>query len=391
MDFEHLILQEPANLDLIQYKLNQSNSTVIDEYLTTEYEGATPLWVACLRNNTDLISLLINNGADINKLCKDNEFCKEESPLHLVSRLNNISCLKTLLDPDDPPNINIEKSDGTTPIFLAVKEDNLDSVILLLENGADINIVRKDMVSPLLLAVQNNCINVLSWLIYESGIPKIPSETRWINFNVRDRNGITPFNHTVRLNLKLSFNLLCGVEGVSMVIPDTITHKTPLEYAIGDGDFEMVYGMLLAGLYLTYEHLENIHKVWSIWSWCNSSTPETAAETTLIQNIFLRCTNPLIYGRLAINPFILEPDGWNYNWDKSIEMCKYWKPHSLLYSRLPQDIKDRILLFLMIMKRLGKNSWMELPKPLLYNIIEDFTKPNINNISTADIKLLDMY
>ena len=61
-------------------------------------------------------------------------------------------------------NVNIQNSDGATPIFTAAQYGKDSCLKLLLKKGADINLLTVDKASPLFIAAQEgltSCINIL--------------------------------------------------------------------------------------------------------------------------------------------------------------------------------------------------------------------------------------
>ncbi|KAJ1655948.1 Glycerophosphocholine phosphodiesterase [Dispira simplex] len=119
--------------------LSTSQSFLLSESLLN-----TPLTVACKLGYAELVSLLLNRGANINTTDND-----EESPLHLASRGGLTEVLQVLLNyqsrenPDGPVvHVNaVEKYYKWTPLCLAAMEGHLDCVELLLKAGADPNIL----------------------------------------------------------------------------------------------------------------------------------------------------------------------------------------------------------------------------------------------------------
>lgn len=370
--FDQLIHHPNISIHVIRHTIDRDKPD-INGYLTTETPGATPLWVAARNDHFDLVELLLEKGADPNKKCNGHY---QEAPIHIAAGKNHFKSLKILLDHPDT-NSNLQMVDGVTSLFLACQEDNLESLILLINHRADINIKREDGTPPLLMATQRESLKVLEWLL-ESKIPKTlplnPSES-WINFNIVDVKGVTPFSQSVRMCKENSFKLLCGREYVDMGIPDLVNNKNALDYSVGDGLFEMTYQMMLHGMNITYDQVTVIHHVWCIWRWCDEKPIED--DIVMLNNLMMRCTDPQIYGDLALDPFKLDPDEWDFNWTGSIERCKYWLPIKSIHIRFPKEDKDRILAFMMAMKRINKGLWANIPRPIQYYMIEYFMKPEI--------------
>jgi ankyrin repeat protein len=94
----------------------------------------TPLqWVAYRSDSPDMISALIENGAEINI----QEGQKKRTALHLASLCDNAKNVQKLLLIGANPNIR--DFDDKTPIHLAAEKGNMTSAKVLVEYGANLN------------------------------------------------------------------------------------------------------------------------------------------------------------------------------------------------------------------------------------------------------------
>ncbi|XP_075416769.1 ankyrin repeat and SOCS box protein 6 isoform X1 [Tenrec ecaudatus] len=105
----------------------------------------TALHIAVLRNQPDMVELLVRHGADINR----RDRVHESSPLDLASEEpERLPCLQRLLDLG--ANVNSADKHGKTALLHAlassdgVQIHNTESVRLLLEGGADVKAATKD-------------------------------------------------------------------------------------------------------------------------------------------------------------------------------------------------------------------------------------------------------
>ncbi len=120
-------------------------------------EGKTPLFEAISCARTDLMTLLLDNGADPNLpgpkhmlwpstyqppclkllLARGADSKKCSGIMELATSINNIESVRILLKAGVDPNA---KKDGTyTPLCSAIRDNRHDIVTLLLANGADPN------------------------------------------------------------------------------------------------------------------------------------------------------------------------------------------------------------------------------------------------------------
>ncbi|XP_023556297.1 ankyrin repeat and SOCS box protein 6 isoform X1 [Octodon degus] len=105
----------------------------------------TALHIAVLRNQPDMVELLVRHGADINR----RDRIHESSPLDLASEEpERLPCLQRLLELG--ADVNAADKHGKTALLHAlassdgVQVHNTDNIRLLLEGGADVKATTKD-------------------------------------------------------------------------------------------------------------------------------------------------------------------------------------------------------------------------------------------------------
>ena len=92
---------------------------------------------AILKADLKSVKFFLENGAEINARAKGRP--KKPFPLHLAITENHIEIVKMLLQ--NGANVNIKKRDySKSPLHLAVAENNIDIVKLLVQNGAQIDV-----------------------------------------------------------------------------------------------------------------------------------------------------------------------------------------------------------------------------------------------------------
>ncbi|CAL8286742.1 unnamed protein product [Lota lota] len=92
----------------------------------------TPLYIACERENGDMVSLLVGSGASVNQRC-----AQGWSALHQAVSRDNTELCDTLLSAGaalDPPNTY-----SVTPLIVAAQQGSLRALRYLLGKGADVN------------------------------------------------------------------------------------------------------------------------------------------------------------------------------------------------------------------------------------------------------------
>ena len=124
--------------------------------------GRTALYCAAEndRESCEVLSCLLENGADVNKGANDN--C---TPLMIASRngnVNNVACLIR-----HGADIDLQDKFGRTALYCAAENDRDSCEVLscLLENGADVNKGRDNNCTPLIKASITGCVNNVACLI----------------------------------------------------------------------------------------------------------------------------------------------------------------------------------------------------------------------------------
>ena len=117
------------------------NPNVVDS------EGTTPLRRAVENQRTEVASLLLKHGADINVECPGDEL----PLLHKAAKRNNIKMLKLLIENGaDPYETGIK---GGTALFTAAANNSVDAIDHLCTYPGLIDIPNKSKITPLMAAI----------------------------------------------------------------------------------------------------------------------------------------------------------------------------------------------------------------------------------------------
>jgi uncharacterized protein len=90
-------------------------------------QDESPLMMAALKGQLDMVRRLIARGADVNKT--------GWAPLHYAATNGHLEIMQLLLD--EHAYIDAESPNGTTPLMMAAQYGSVEAVKLLLEAGAD--------------------------------------------------------------------------------------------------------------------------------------------------------------------------------------------------------------------------------------------------------------
>jgi ankyrin repeat protein len=118
-------------------------------------DGFTPLGLACYFGQYEIAHLLVVKGADVN-MPSNNGF--KVYPIHSAAAGNHTDIASLLIEAG--ANINVKQEAGVTPIHSAAQHGNLDMLILLLENNADVNIRMEGGKLPADLAREKGFIEI---------------------------------------------------------------------------------------------------------------------------------------------------------------------------------------------------------------------------------------
>lgn len=120
---------ESRNISVVRHLLSVDPTCVNDR----DGRGRTPLYLAALVDQPDILTLLLQKGGDpnIGASWKGNA-----RPLHVASRNGHAEIVRRLIAAG--ATVNIKDDDGDTPLLLAARSGSAEVVQLLIEAGADV-------------------------------------------------------------------------------------------------------------------------------------------------------------------------------------------------------------------------------------------------------------
>ena len=142
--------------------------------------GRTAMHAAAIRGYTDIVSLLLENEADV-----DRQDESGATSLHSAAVRGTISVGKCLLD--HGADLNARDLYGETPLFDAARQGRVEFAQMLLERGAAIDARDNHCRTSLHMAVKRGKIEVARLLLKHGAY-----------VNARDELGMTPFLYTTQ-------------------------------------------------------------------------------------------------------------------------------------------------------------------------------------------------
>ncbi|XP_057319438.1 putative ankyrin repeat protein RF_0381 [Microplitis mediator] len=138
------------NYEIIKYLIEHGVN------INTGYKYDTPLNIAIINGNKEVVKLLIENKAAV----KDS-LDSLNSPLHIAIVKNDFEILEMLINID---TTKVNKSYGQSPLLTAIHANNFELTRYLIKLGADVNTWYGDL-KPLNIAVIFNNKNITKLLI----------------------------------------------------------------------------------------------------------------------------------------------------------------------------------------------------------------------------------
>ncbi|WP_395460337.1 ankyrin repeat domain-containing protein [Wolbachia endosymbiont (group B) of Myelois circumvoluta] len=186
----HFAVQE-GNLDMVQFLLDKGTDIEVENTYNEK-----PLHIAVKAGRLDILELLLDRGANINATDMDGQ-----TPLHLAAKHHRLDVVKYLIEKG--ANTNAKDKDEKTPLELAIQENyadiveffkqtQLDKELLMAAEKGDLEKVRDSIIrganvnaqdsqgwTPLFWAIQNNNFNIVELLLDNSADIKVKDNEAW--------------------------------------------------------------------------------------------------------------------------------------------------------------------------------------------------------------------
>ena len=196
------------------------------------YLGNTPLIHSASRGQTHLVKLLLNHGADPNKVNKN---APHLNALMIAVQGKHQDMVKLLLNEGASPDMFSRSSWGSPLLRAAGQKDSKEMVKMLLKAGANPNATDPNGYTPLHMAAQSPQEDVVEMLLHSGAA-----------VNAATHNlGVTPLHLAGIYGYTGVVKILLDGGGNPMQID--LNGKTPLQYAQGAGKKDTVKMLQVTG------------------------------------------------------------------------------------------------------------------------------------------------
>lgn len=176
-----------------------------------QINGESPLAAAVLTGNANLVKLILEYGASIDKVSEpDGNTC-----IHDAVFINNKEILHSILIAEQQQKANIINrinKGGKTALLMAIERGSLEICKMLLMSKADVSKVGDNGLSPLTCAIMHNNADIVKLLI-ENGA----------DVNQYDKKNETPLVIAIANNNKEMINLLLSIDDINIDQPATLS------------------------------------------------------------------------------------------------------------------------------------------------------------------------
>ncbi|XP_068755474.1 transient receptor potential cation channel subfamily A member 1-like [Montipora capricornis] len=168
---------------------------------TVSEEKMTPILCAIQNCHTEIARMILNRASERDANTNKEEILRDEdlhsnTALHLaVLNLNDVKTVELCLD--SGADVNILTSNSVTPLHLAASKGNIEVADFLISRGANVHIKDGDSKTPLHMAAIFNQTRLIEFLL-----------EREAKLDVRDSEGRTPFLNAVAAGQVESARLL---------------------------------------------------------------------------------------------------------------------------------------------------------------------------------------
>tara|TARA_Y100000389_G_scaffold204972_1_gene261459 strand:- start:15785 stop:18763 length:2979 start_codon:yes stop_codon:yes gene_type:complete len=226
-----------ADIDTLKSLLSKYRVNLNDRFLSKDrYSGWTPLILATYMTNTNIMELLINNGASLNTSVSNKVFLKTgKKAIHIAVEEGCLDCIRILLKYTNNQRLLVNDTDfrGNTPLFnvcdfnknfMKPSTDTCNKIInILIDAGSEIDFTNNQNETALHYAILGQKYEVMKLLISKGS-----------NIEIQDNEGDTPLILATKQHSYGGMNIL--IDNNADVNAINLKELTPLLIAINDND-----------------------------------------------------------------------------------------------------------------------------------------------------------
>ena len=185
------------------------------DYIGGYYPCCTPLFVAAANGDVDILSFLVERGADVNAWSGGVD--EQLTPLMIACVNGKLNAVLYLID--QGAEVNLEDNSGYTALhFAATFSNNNYALSCLIDSGANVNALRNDNRTPLMLACESG--NLVNCLLQKGA-----------NVDFQDNDGQTALYHAIGSECNCFENLSSLIKYGADVNTSDVLKCTPLMMA----------------------------------------------------------------------------------------------------------------------------------------------------------------
>ena len=214
-------------LDLVNYFNAESRKAALETKIKDGDDLATPLIIAARDGKLDVVKFLLRYEANIEgrgTIKIDGQVIENCTALWFAAAKGHFDVVRLLIEQN--AEVDRRTSSNSTPLRAAVFDGHLDIVRCLVENGADVNARNNFNSTPLMLTCHNGHLDVASYLVKHGA-----------NINLQDNAGHSCLHYASKRG---DVQLVCELLALGAKQTQNLNRLTPLLEASNDCKIEMV-------------------------------------------------------------------------------------------------------------------------------------------------------
>lgn len=221
------IAAEMGNLEIVKLLIERGKQKGININAVNSQEQ-TPLYLAVLNERIEVVGFLLQQPEINGNYARRSDGI---TPLHMAVHKRNIIIIRLFAEKKNI-DFNLRSKIGQTPFYVAIIENSIDIVryLITLESRVDPNLYPAGGIHPLHISVHNECAEII----------KLLAKASKFDSTIYDLSGDTPLHRAIKTNKPVAIKILieeCPYVALHMCSKENIT---PLHLAVIMGNKEAV-------------------------------------------------------------------------------------------------------------------------------------------------------